>query len=51
MNIKVRNTGLYKEVIFEDGNAKIDLGLLDRSECVSLAKKLIEAAAEIIENA
>ena len=43
MNISVNQIGGYHNVEIEEGNTKIDMGLLDEKECYELAKELIDA--------
>jgi hypothetical protein len=48
MHIFVKNTSGYNAVSVEDGSMKIDLGLFDKDEALSLAKDLILAAEELL---
>lgn len=50
MVINIRKAGIHLEVLVEEGNAKTDLGLLDRPEQWELYNVLTEAAAEISEH-
>ena len=49
MEIKVRNTSMYQEVILSEGSTLISLGLLNDAERKALATIFLNAASELLD--
>ena len=48
MDIKVKNIACYKDVTVKDGNTTVEIGMLDRSECMDLARTLRDAIHDLL---
>ena len=48
MEIRVRRSSIYQELIISEGTATISSGLLDETEAFAIARDLISAAGELV---
>lgn len=48
MKIEVRRTHPFRDVAIVDGNTRIELGLLNQDECMTLAKELKDGISDLL---
>jgi hypothetical protein len=49
MDIKVKAIACYNDVTLKEGNTTIEIGMLDRSESMDLARTLRDAIHDLLE--
>lgn len=50
MQILIRNNGVFKDVEIRGTESRIELGLHDDADCRALAKTLLMAASQLVQN-